>query len=348
MNHRCKIFIYTVCFFGLLFVSQGKSQTPFSHEVDSLIQQGIDQTFQSEFDSALSTFNEVINRIPDHLAGYFYVAATYQSMMMDYETDAWEETFMSKIDSAIEMGRALVDVDNPDPWTQYYLGSCYNYKGLYQAKSGSLVPGFVSARKGLRYLRKAVESEPSLNDCFLGLGSFDYWSGRFYKYLDWMPWFEDERERGVNRVRQAIEQSIYSRWVSINGLAWIEYDRQNYKEALRLFLMGLDKYSGSRYFLWGAADTQFRLKNYDDAARRYEALLMSIQKSPMTNGYNEIVCRFKLVRTYMGSRRLDEAVVHCGAILQKQVDENVEKRVKKRRDQTKKYKKEILKLMNSQ
>lgn len=324
------------------------AQSPFPTDIDSLIQRGIDLTFHCRFDSAFSTFNEVIAKMPDHLAGYFYAAATIQSKMMDYEDDTLEDVFMAKIDSAIEMGRKMVDVDDPDPWIQYYLGSCYNYKGLYQAKSGRLIPGFISAQKGLRYLRRAVEADTALYDSYLGLGSFDYWSGRFYKYLEWMPWFEDERERGIRRVRRSIERSHYSRWIGVNALGWIEYDRRNYKEAFRLFQMGLDQYPGSRYFLWGAADTQFRLKNYNEAAELYESILQSVNESPMTNGYNEVVCRFKMIRTYMRARRLQEALVHCEIILEKQLDKKTEKRVKKRQDQTKKYKREILKAMRDQ
>ena len=176
-------FVYILLFF--LIHDTAISQTPFSSEVDSLILRSIDCTFMSQFDSAMAVLQPVVDRYPDHIAGYFYQAATLQSKMMDYETDLWEKAFYQKIEQAISVGKMQIEEGKHDSWTYFYLGNSHSYKGLYQAKTGGLISGFINARKGLYYLNKAVEMDSSLYDAYLSIGNFKYWEGRFYQY--WWP-----------------------------------------------------------------------------------------------------------------------------------------------------------------
>lgn len=339
------------CVLAILLFGLGHSplvgQSSFSSEVDSLILRGIDQTFTCHFDSALLTFQKVIDLYPDHIVGYFYQAATLQSKMMDYETDRWEKEFYELVDEAIRTGKKQLQEGNENPWTYFYLGSAFSYKGLYQAKSGSLVSGFLSARKGLGFLREALKRDSTFYDAYLGLGSYKYWSGRFSKHLDWLPGIRDERDEGVRMVKLSVENGTFSYWVGINSLAWIEYDRKHYRTALSLFQKGTEKYPGSRFFLWGIADTYFRLGSYNRAAKVYNDLLVSIQNGSVNNGYNEVVCRFKLVRTQLALEQYEEALHHCNAILERKVSPMIERRIERRLEYTKEYRKKCIKALRA-
>lgn len=324
-------------FIQFLFVTSGFAQSPFSPEIDSLILRGIDQTFVCAFSEATLTFADIVDRYPDHYVGYFYQAATLQSMMMDYEGPYWETEFYGLIDRSIHLAEASIERDEEDAWAHFYLGSAHTYKALYLVKAGGLISGLKSARLGLEHLNRAVELDSSLYDAYLGIGSYKYWSGRFKKYFKWLPWVKDEREEGILLVMLAVNRGTFSRWVGINGLAWIEYDKKEYDKALQHFLMGLEKYPNSRFFLWGTADTYFRMEIFDEAAVLYENLLVDIQSVTVNNGYNEIVCRYKLVKTYFAQQKYQEALRHCEAILKRSVDPWVEKRVKSRIKDAGKY-----------
>lgn len=329
-------------FFSLLFgfiCSSIMGQSPFSPEVDSLILRGIDQTFLCKFDSAKATFQKVIDLYPDHFVGYFYQAATFQSEMMDYETNQWEDDFYRLIEKAIRMGKKQIDECDNDPWTYFYLGSAYSYKGLYQGKTGSYISGFISARKGLRHLQKAMELDSTLYDAYMGLGTYKYWSGRFYKFLKWLPWIRDERDEGIRMVKLSVERGTFSYWVGLNSLAWIEYDRKNYVEALGLFQKGLEKYPGSRFFIWGVADCYFGLGHFAKAVVFYEDLLSSIQCSDFNNGYNEIECLVKIVLSRYALMEYEEAFHKCEIILEKKVKKEIAKRLNKHFQIAEDYKK---------
>lgn len=323
-------------------------QSPFSAEVDSLILKGIDLTMQSRFDSALTVFRDVRNRTPGHPVGPFYLAATLQSEMMDYETDRFEDAFYQHIDSALAAGKRLLDGGDTSAWTHFYTGSAYSYKGLVQVKSGSYVSGFISAHKGIGHLKDAMEQDSTLYDAYLGVGSYQYWSGRLSKYLRWLPFIRDEREEGVRNIRLAIEKGTFSKWVSINSLAWIEYDREEYAEALRLFRMGLEPYPESRFFLWGVGSCLFRIKRWRDAIDIYERLLDSVLNAKIVSGYNVAECRLRLAASHYGLGDCGRALRECEMLLALTADERTEKRIEGHREEARRIQKQCLKALKTQ
>jgi tetratricopeptide (TPR) repeat protein len=336
-----KRFVFAFLFFyGAVF-----AQSPFSDAVDSLILKGIDLTLESRFDSALAVFRSVQMETPDHPVGLFYQAATLQSEMMDYETDRYENEFYQYIDSALVIGERRLDQGDSSSWTHFYVGSAYSYKGLYQVKSGAYVPGFISANKGVGHLRKAMKQDSTLYDAYLGVGNYQYWSGRLSKYLRWLPFIRDERDEGIRNIHLAIEKGAFSKWVSINSLAWIEYDREEYAEALRLFRLGLEPYPESRFFLWGAGSCLFRIKRWQDAVEIYEGLLDSVLYGKIYSGYNEAECRLRLAGSYFGLGDYEKSLRECDAILSLKPDEKTGKRIRDHRKEALKIREQCLEEM---
>jgi tetratricopeptide (TPR) repeat protein len=265
--------------------------------------------------------------------------------MMDYETDMWEELFYDKIGKAIEVGEEQIRNNNEDPWIYFYLGSSYSYKGLYKAKKGKYISGLLSARKGVGYLKEAIEHDSTLYDAYLGVGSYKYWAS---KYLKWLPWVSDKRDAGVEMVKAAVEKGTFSYWVGLNSLGWIEYDRKEYESAMTIFQRGVKRYPESRFFIWGLADAAHRLKNFNISIRVYEDLLNNIQHGLFNNGYNEIECRIKLVMAYYEQDEYGKALYHCNEILNKEVEKKIANRVEKQLEQAKKFKKRCYKKMSKQ
>jgi len=317
------------CF--LLLSAAATAQTPFSPALDSMICRGIDQTIMCRFDSALATFSRVRDARPGHSAGYFYLAATIQSRMMDYERNDSADDFYRLIDKAISLGEDSASSEDTGAWHLFYLGSSYMYKGMFQVKTGSMLAGFISAKKGTAMLRRAVEQDSALWDAFLGIGNYAYWSGRFYKYLKWLPWISDQREQGLAMLNTAVEKATFSRWIAINSLAWVEYDRGNYFKALSMFRQGERRYPKSRFFTWGIADCLFRLNDYKSALFAYEELLKDVQENTPNWGYNEAEILKKMLLSCFGLKLYEQCEKHAQAILSLKCPPDVQKRIKKHR-----------------
>ncbi len=293
MRKKNVLFLYLLILSGTLF-----SQSPFSVKIDSLIHKSIDLGIMSQFDSAIRTLDDVTEAHPDHPVGFFYKAATIQSRMMDYEDNQWEDLFFQYIDSTLSKAEKVIETDPDDPWAYFYCGGAWSYLGLYQAKSGQLVAGFRSARKGLSYLRKAVEMDTEIYDAYLALGNYNYYSGKYQRFLNWLPGIRDTRKKGIHMIQKSITDSSFTYWAGINSMGWIEYDRQNYDEAAALFQYGLANYPGSRFFLWGLADTYYKSNNWEKAIPVYREILKSVQSERINNHYNEIICLSRLAVCY--------------------------------------------------
>jgi len=321
----------------LLFPLFGlKAQYIFNQKTDSLILSGIHQNFACQFDSASQTFQHLVDSMPNHPVGYFHQAVVLQSKMLDLETDLWESDFFRLLEKTITLSQKQSD-NADEPWLLYYTGSAYCCKGLYQAQKGSYLSGYLSARKGTKFLKKAVDQDATLYDVYLLLGGYYYWSGRFSKFIRWLPFVGDKRDEGIEMLQLAVEKSAFSHWPAVENLAWVEYDRKNFQTALYLFKKGLNQFPQSRFYLWGTADSYFRLGDYQRAAYLYESLLRIVMELPFNNGYNEIVCRFKLVKTYHEFQQFEKALHHCQQILKKKLEPDIQKRVQERREETAKY-----------
>jgi len=299
---------------------------------DSLIDEGIRRTLLCEFDSAMAVFQKITDENPGNPAGPFYLAATLQSKMMDFETDEWAAEFYRQIDRVIRMTEAKIKAGDRDPSLYEYLGSAYSYRGLFEAKQGRLVRGVLHAHKGVGYLEEALKLDSSMVDVCAGIGNYKYWAGHFYKYLKWLPFISDEREAGIRLIRLTLERGRRSRWIGVNSLGWIEFDRKKFKAGLELFESGLREFPASRFFLWGAADCAFGMEDYPLATDLYSQLLSSIQSSGGRNGYNEAECRFKMMKAFAALGEDEKAALQAGAILELKIPSMaVESKIRKHR-----------------
>lgn len=322
------------------------SQSPFSSRIDSLVLKGFDYTFNTQFDSAMYLYQQITEQYPEHPIGYFYQAATLQSQMLDEESNTYEDLFYEKVDQAIEIGERQLEKDPEDPWLLFFVGSAKSYRGLYQYESGQIVKGFISAKEGLSYFRKTVKMDTSLYDAYLGLGNFKYWSGRYYKYLRFLPWIRDERDLGIEMIETSVNKGTFSYWVGINSLGWIELDRSNYDRALELFKLGLDKYPKSRFYLWGLGSTYLQQGDFIQALITYKKILDSILEDNQ-NGYNEAECRLHMANCYQALGYDREVILQCDAILKLKVEETIEDRIKEHRKKAKKYKQQSLETLKA-
>ncbi|HEX9974978.1 MAG TPA: tetratricopeptide repeat protein, partial [bacterium] len=312
------------------------------------IQKGVDHTFSCQFDSALLTFQNLIDAYPESPLGYFYRALALRAMMIDMESNRWEKEFEDLIDRSIDLSQKQIEHQIENTWDYFYLGSSYFLKGFSQAKSGKIIGGVINARKGLGHLNEALKSDSTLYDVYLILGNYDYLTGRYYKYIDWLPGISDNRQRGIERLKIVMEHGSLSRWAGIMSLGWIEYDRKNYNRALDLFQTGNRHYPDSRFFLWALADTYLKLEQYDDAVAIYQQLLITIQKQTVNNLYNELVLHYQMASAYTAQQKYENALEHCEMILEKKISGKIEEQFGSRFDKTKKMHQNCLKKLASQ
>ena len=296
------------------------SGKPFPQPMDSLIHRGIGQSLSDQFDAALETFEQLEARCPKHPVGPYYMAATLQSKMMRYETDRWEPRFFELSDTTLARSEKWLKQYGDKPWIYFFQGSLRSNLGLYQAKRGHVVKGFVIAEKGVDDLMRAVMLDSSLYDAYLGIGNYKYWSGKFYRYIRWLPFIRDERKLGLAELKLGMEKGCFSYWLGVNSLAWLEYDIQNYQEAIRLFELGAAEFDSSLIWLWGLADTHKEAKHYETALHYYQYIVRTVKNDPLESGYNEVLARWKIILCLDALERYDELIIQEKAMRNRPVE----------------------------
>lgn len=311
----------------LLFALPG---TLFSNEPDdSRLLTGIEMGIAGRYSEAILHFSKVKEEYPDHPAGHFFLAAIYQSRMMDFETDLWRDQFFFEVNEAETLAREKIDREGDDASHYFYLGGALAYKSFQLGREGDYLPALSSAVKSIGYLNKAGELDSTFCDAYLGIGSYQYWKSKITMRLTWLPFFSDKRSAGINNIEEAVECSRFSKWAALSNLAWIYIEEGDYRQAIHYAEIGLASFPASRFFLWPLGDALFRNKEFRRAAEVYQALLQSVQTEQFNNGYNEVLLRFKLAECSKAMADSELMLFHISRGLQVKGHEPVRGRIAK-------------------
>lgn len=314
----------------LFFIESSASQTWLDSCTDSIIQQGIRLSIQHDYFQAEQIFQQLIQRHPHHPVGYFFLAATIQSKMMDYESDRWSEHFHRYIKLAIDVAENNSN-QGQDLWASFYHGSALCYLAFYEGRKGDFLKAINHGFSGIAILKKIVKINPEFHDAYFGIGSYQYWRSQKTRMLNWLPLISDDRAKGIELVRRTVEHGRYTRYVAMNELIWILLDAGRADEAYTWALCGLEQFPQSRFFLWGAAKSAFAMQDYSTAVAHFQRLLASILNSPSDNDYNEFLCRLKLAQCYEKLGELTQAAQQIAMIESLPLSVELQNKLKKQR-----------------
>jgi len=295
--------------------------------IDSLIIVGIEQSINQNYAQAESTFYRIIQIDENHPCGYFYLAASLQSKMMDYETDLWEELFFSNISQAEKLSQQLINQNKNNIEAYFYWGSARSYRAFYDGKKKKYLSAIQHGMSGIFALKKVIELDTTFYDAYFGIGSYKYWRSKLTRYLNWLPLIHDDREEGIRLVKLAAEKGKFTNHAATNELVWILIDCGQVSEALSWAKTGLTRYPQSRFFLWGTAKSYFMLQNYEAALIYYNKILTSIQQEFLNNHYNEVICYFKISQCHYYQKDYEQARIAVNRIYDIQLSPQIAKRL---------------------
>jgi tetratricopeptide (TPR) repeat protein len=268
--------IFFICI-GLLAPSFLYAQEEIDNQLDTLIQTGIDKVNKEEIDEALRAFQNIIDLDRESPIGYFYTAALYKALMQDYRTTVFNDKFDYYINEAIKKGEKLVKKDKENDLAYFYLGGAYGYRAIHKSEKGKWFGAFVDAEKGVNCLEKALSLNPELYDAYYGLGVYKYWRSVKSQVLWFLPFFDDERQKGINEIQLAIAQGNYSRIEAKGALVTILRNEGFYDKALHLTNEILGEYPENIYAMRTKGIILVELKRWNEATEIFTRLLEQIE-----------------------------------------------------------------------
>ncbi len=294
--------------------------------LDSLVQLGIRNSIQQRYAEAITIFNKVKREDPRSPIGYFFHAAVIQTQMMDLENYENEPHFLAQVDSSLLFAKKQVR-KNKNAWAYFYIGGSYGYLAFYRSKQGKYWKAFAHAKRSVAALEQAVKLDPTLYDAYLGLGTYKYYRSKLSRHLTWLPLIHDEREKGIQFIKLAIDKSKYSNYSAMNGISWILMEEKRFEEGLDIVEPILEIFPESRVFLWAAAKLNHKMENWRKAADYYERILDSFEKQQVRSPINQIACRKNLCEMYLRLGEKSKALAECEKTIQIPLEFQNDKRV---------------------
>ena len=205
---------------GPALVDLNASTRPFalSPGADERYDRGIAYMYRLEFDKAEAEVKEIVMLDPDSPAGYFALAALAwwrysQDFDMQGGIKAAEDEFFERSEKAIELSKRMVKERRDLDQAYFFMGSAYGLQGRWYAVQRAWWRAYTHGRKGRKFLKKCVETNPAVYDAFLGLGIFDYYTATLPGALGLGAklFVGGDRARGMEYVKTARDKGRFFR-----------------------------------------------------------------------------------------------------------------------------------------
>lgn len=313
MSKKKLIFYFLIS--SLFFFSNVFAQGNMTDEVDSMTQAGVDLIHLEKFDEGIALFKKIIEKYPEEPIGYFFVAASYQALIDDYRNENYKPDFEEYIDTAIAKAQRKIDNGHNSAEDHFYLGGSYGYRGIYKSFRGNWWSAFRDARKAKSHLDKALELNPELYDCYLGLGAYHYWGSIKSRIFWWLPFMGDDREKGIEQYKLVIDKGRYARDEAKYGLLRIFIEEKEYLKALKLGDALKSVNADDPFLLWMMGQAHIGLERWDGALKTYQKLLEYFKSSPYYDLMAEVECCYWLAYIYYKKTQYQESLGQLGMVL---------------------------------
>jgi len=275
-------------------------------EIQNLIKAGLEYAYIEQFDSAQIYFDAAIDSYPDNPAGHFFKAALLQLKMMDQSQFTAEEQYLKLTRKAVKLSEAVLEVED-NLWAEFYLGSSYTYRAVYEGMKSDYYETFKYGVKGGRILQGIIKKDSTFYDAYLGAGSFEYFWARAARYLPILKLGGGNVNEAIRKLNIAADKSTYSNRTAQNSLVFIYGEEKNYSLAHFLNDQLLVLYPGSKTFLWSKADLEYKEEDFRAALKTYNKLLVRYETEENKNYSNIAQCNLIIGKCYLALNEKDEA-----------------------------------------
>ena len=275
-------------------------------EMRNLILSGLEYAYIEEFDSALIYFDVVIDSYPENPAGYFFKAALLQLKMMDESQFHDEEQYLKLTRKTIKLSEGILEKEE-NLWAEFYLGSSYTYRAVYEGMKSDYYETFKYGVKGGRILQDIIKKDSTFYDAYLGAGSFEYFWARAARYLPILKLGGGNVQEAIRKLHIAADKSVYSNHTAQNSLVFIHGEEKNYTLARSYNEQLLARYPGSKTFLWSKADLEYKEKDFTAAIETYNELLLRYQAEEKKNYSNIAQCQLLIGKCHFELGNKDKA-----------------------------------------
>ncbi len=337
--------MYTLKFLILVFIlilnQVGFSQRYPDQEVNKLLDVGIEYILNQNYELAKAKFTLLNQKYPELPFGKIYLAVVDVTKAFDYGLEV-NSDIKKNLDEALEQSENLLEKNPSNIWNHYFVALSKGYKAYLRVLNGEWLSAISSGLSSVNYFEDCLELDSSFYESYVALGTYKFWKSRKLEFLEWLPFFSDESDKGIKYLELALEKTSYNRNLAAVSLIWIYIENKNFPRAIEIAEMELKKNPINRTIKWALA------RAYEDVNPRksiqtYGELLNSYQNIPDQNHFHEITLKHLIAQQFAKIGEKREALRLCEEILSdNQLTEVVREKLADRLKRVKKLKKELM------
>lgn len=278
----------------------------FSPSTESILDAGMTFLLHQEYDSAITTVRTLTQVDSTHTIGLFYQAVIEYTRLTDHE-DYAADTVVHALVRHVEQVVTPQLQKRGNALDYYMAGTLRGYRGLLEIKKGAWLRGLKIGLKSMDLLEHAVALDTTLEDAYWSLGMYEYYSGKMGAKFSWLPFVEGNSAQGLTLIHRTIAHGRYAQEAAILALVWLLYEAKDYQQALSRVHTLRERYPANRMFMWPEGDILFKMRETDEALRRYQHLLKELEVHEPQNKYHQALCRWKIVQLYIQQNKVSAA-----------------------------------------
>ncbi len=240
-------------------------------EIPNLIKQGLEFSYNFQFDKANEIFQRIISKYPSDPRGYHYRSSSYLwTYLSNKESDDYNN-FIKYSDETIKKCEEILDSKENDETALYILGANYGFRALAFTKANSSVSALWAVKNANKYLSKTVELYPKNYDAHLGLGLFNYALSLVPSIFKWalkLGGLSGTKEEGINHLKIVYRNGVYSKNEAAYFLSQIYSETLiDYNTAIGYLKQLINKYPGNSLFGYSYAVVLMKNRKMNEAEK---------------------------------------------------------------------------------
>ena len=237
-------------------------------KADAIIRHGLPLSYNLEYAAAGKAWDELIQLYPEHPAGYVYKAALiWWQAVEDRQNKNLEDQFDTLTKTALEKGMSWLQKNPRDKLALAYVASAYGNATRFDATvTRSYYSALRNGQKGHKYVMMAHDIDNNFYDTYIGLGSYNYFTGALpavIKPFAWLLGARGNREEGIRQLLLASEKGEYAQTEAKVVLLSVYFSEKRWDDYERLLQALMKEYPQNHvFYMWAS--------NYFIMSRRWD------------------------------------------------------------------------------
>ena len=241
------------------------------------LEEGIAAFYATDWDKALSIFDELKQMSPNDPRPYFFESMVpfWEYFFIEQRSDLADD-FLKKSENAVELSNKKLENSPDDTTMVLLLSGLHGYRSLVAAGEKRYTVAMRSGVTGFNYTRKLLSMDSDRPDAQIGRGMFYYMVGSVPREVRWVTnaiGIRADKEMGFNELRKAAESDNPVSSDAKMMLMYLKDKEGKYDEALVYAQKLTEKHPENVIFIFKKAEIQEKSGDLDGAVRSYNQII---------------------------------------------------------------------------